>query len=413
MSRQTISVEESGKALVALLAGGPSADALSKVSGSSGRPHLQRVLVSDRRPLQLVYVQDGALVLAEHHGAACETEAERLRASLGKSRRGLGSALDNGSILADPASGLVLRRPGLDARLPGLRLLHDPDDARALIAKIEGYDPGPVRMTLMAHRLGKRAVLRCDAADRRVRYLRLRTDKSGSGQTAFSRHQKLWALLHDDPALRIPAPLGERSEMGVSLFAELPGAAPVFEGCSGFRASHAIGQALLRLQNLSLAEIPEHDGRAEAALLRLWHIRLTSVFPTRAKAMSGAIDVVCAALEHCRGPAVPCHRDLHEKQILLDGPRAGLLDFDTLCLGHPAMDAGNFMAHLFLMGVNTGRTRAAFETAISNVMRHVPEYDLRLWRRAALLRLSMIYAFTDMPKAHQASLQAEALTSHI
>lgn len=412
MTRHTKLVKDPGAVLAALLATGPSVDTVTKVSGLSSRPRLQRVLVSDRRPLQLVYAQEDAVILAEHHGADCEAEAERLRASLGKSRRGLGGALGLGSVLADPASGLVLRRPGLDARLPGLRLLHDPAEARALIATIEGTDPGSVTVTLMAHRLGKRAVLRCEGADGRVRYARLRTDKSSSGPRAYSRHQLLWSVLKEDSALRIPKPLGQMPEMGVALFAALPGTAPSFEGCEGFRACHAIERALNRLQDLQLADLPEHGGAAEAALLRVWLDRLAQVFPDRAAALAKALNIVCTALEKIPTQAVPCHRDLHEKQILLDGPRAGLLDFDTLCLGHPAMDTGNLMAHLFLMEVTTGRPRAAFETAIRNAMRHVPERDLRLWRRAALLRLCMIYAFTDMPNPQQAALQAEALIPH-
>jgi hypothetical protein len=412
MTQPAMPIEHPGKVLAALLADGPTSDVLSKVTGSAAHPRLQRVLVSSRRPLQLVYTQEKATVFAEHHGDACEAEAERLRASLAKSRRGLSGGLDGGAVLADPASGLVLRRPGLDTRLPGLRMLHDPDAARALIAAIEGQDPGPVTVSLMAHRLGKRAVLRCENADRQVRYARLRTDKSGSGQTAFARHQRLWAALKDDPLLRVPEPLGQSTEMGVALFAELPGTAPVLEGSEGVRACHAIGRALTRLQDLRLSDLPVHDGMAEAMLLRTWHSRLTTVFPTRAEAFVVAIDTVCPALVRHRFRAVPCHRDLHEKQVLMDGARAGLLDFDTLCLGHPAMDAGNLMAHLFLMGVTTGRRRAAVETAIVNAIRHVPERDLRLWRRAALLRLCMIYAFSDMSKGHQAALQAEALIPH-
>ena len=42
------------------------------------------------------------------------------------------------------------------------------------------------------------------------------------------------------------------------------------------------------------------------------------------------------------------HRDLHDKQWLLDGRRACLLDFDLLCLAEPELDAANFLAHLEL-----------------------------------------------------------------
>ena len=45
---------------------------------------------------------------------------------------------------------------------------------------------------------------------------------------------------------------------------------------------------------------------------------------------------------------IPCpvHRDFHPGQILVDGDRLWLLDFDLFSLGDPAVDVGNFLAHI-------------------------------------------------------------------
>ena len=40
------------------------------------------------------------------------------------------------------------------------------------------------------------------------------------------------------------------------------------------------------------------------------------------------------------------HRDFYPAQILVDGARLWLLDFDLFCKGDPALDIGNFMGHL-------------------------------------------------------------------
>jgi len=45
-------------------------------------------------------------------------------------------------------------------------------------------------------------------------------------------------------------------------------------------------------------------------------------------------------------PIATCHRDFHDKQILYDGDRSVLLDCDTLAMADPALDLGNFIAHL-------------------------------------------------------------------
>jgi hypothetical protein len=398
--------------LAELLRRGPSRNTLRHVTGLDAPVRLVRTHFSDRRPLQLVYAQGTHTVLAEVHHEAAEEAAESLRRRLAKARRGLNASLDPGAVVADPDAGLVLHRPGLDTRLPGLRLLHDAGEARLVLERIEGRDPGAVAVTLMAHRPGKRAVLRLSGGDGVTRYGRLRTDKSTSGLTAFARHRALWDKARDELALALPEPLGEDPTLGLALFSELPGAPPVFSRFEGFRACNAIGEALLSLQALRLPDLPRHDGADEARLLQTWLERLVAVYPAHAERVRIAVAEVCADLLASRIDPAPCHRDLHEKQILIHQGRAGLLDFDTLSLGDPAMDVGNLMAHLFLAGIADQRNRGAFEQAIGFAMRHLRGRRRRLWRRAALLRLSMIYAFTHMPVCQHDALLREAVAPH-
>ena len=42
----------------------------------------------------------------------------------------------------------------------------------------------------------------------------------------------------------------------------------------------------------------------------------------------------------------PIHRDFYPDQVIVDGHRLYLLDFDLCCLGDPALDIGNFVGHL-------------------------------------------------------------------
>jgi ABC-type multidrug transport system fused ATPase/permease subunit len=46
------------------------------------------------------------------------------------------------------------------------------------------------------------------------------------------------------------------------------------------------------------------------------------------------------------GPPVVAHGDFYPSQVLFDGPTTGLVDFDTVCLGEPALDLGSFTGHL-------------------------------------------------------------------
>ena len=40
------------------------------------------------------------------------------------------------------------------------------------------------------------------------------------------------------------------------------------------------------------------------------------------------------------------HRDCYDAQVLWDGARAWIVDFDQLSVGDPALDLGHFVAHL-------------------------------------------------------------------
>ncbi|GMQ80383.1 MAG: hypothetical protein BMS9Abin04_365 [Planctomycetia bacterium] len=45
------------------------------------------------------------------------------------------------------------------------------------------------------------------------------------------------------------------------------------------------------------------------------------------------------------------HRDFYPDQVLVDGQRLYLVDFDLYCRGDPALDAGNFAGHLIELGL--------------------------------------------------------------
>jgi len=376
---------------------GPDGPALVALLGQcSLRLRLERVHFPGKRPIQLVYsarmpARKDAAFLAEYCPDGAEDVANRATASLGKTRNGQRSALSTFPIVADPATGLVLRRPGLDERLPGLRVLHDPAFARETIAGITGRDPGKVTTQLMAHRLGKRAVIRITGANGSV-FARVRAIKSDEGESRFARHRMIWEALDPGAPLAIPEPLGRLPQLGLSLFGELPGRAP------GFSTDHiAVARALAALRALHLDGMPHHSGTDEARILQDWHDRCRAYRPDIASRVEPILARTCADLAETEAEVAPCHRDLHEKQILVRGNRAGFLDFDTLSLADPGLDPGNLLAHLFFAGLDEGPLRQA-----------LVGLDCGFWRRTALLRLAMIYAFTATPDAAIRRLIEEA-----
>ena len=395
-----------------LVAHGPSPHAAEPLLDGRALAHLRvdRVHFPGARPVQLhITAQttggESQILIGQWVGTAAEDMARAEIARLAKARRGQASLGGAAAITADPAQGLVLRRPGFDTRLPGLRLLHDPACATETLARL-GLDPA-ASLQLVAHRLGKRAVLRITGASG-THYARLRPVTSASGQAAFDQHRALWSAVQGVAGLAIPRPRAFDADLGLALFDALPGTPPSFHSLDGFRATQAVIRATAALQSLPVTA-PVHDTEAELTLLADWTARLAPVYPAIARAMVAPLSRLRDDMATLPAlPPVLCHRDLHEGQILLDQGCAGLLDFDTLRLGDPALDIGNLQAHLILSSLHIGPSGAAFVTAIDFHLPHLSPGHIGWWRKAALLRLAMIYAFSAEPRSLILALIAKA-----
>jgi len=336
------------------------------------------------RPVQIHFRDASGAWIAEWIGQGAPTrirsEAERME--------GLGQSAE---LRAGPVSGLVTRAPGADAKLPALRLVHDAAFAETTLTRL-GL-AGPFRIDLVAHRLGKRAVLRIRHAGGTA-YARLRAPGATQARLAADRHRLLWQALQGEGRLVMPEPLGQDATLGLSLYRALQGGTPRFRSLRGFVEAEAIGHAIRALHSCRL-DLPTHSIGDEIGTLRDWLARLAALDATTAARIAPRIDRLEAELAALPEVApVVCHRDLHEGQVLIRAGRAGIMDFDTLRLGDPALDLGNLQAHLVLMGLREGRSLAAFVTASERLFPGIPLTRIALWRQAALLRLALMLSFT-------------------
>jgi aminoglycoside phosphotransferase (APT) family kinase protein len=74
----------------------------------------------------------------------------------------------------------------------------------------------------------------------------------------------------------------------------------------------------------------------------------------------------CRRLAASVAPVIPVgiHRDFYHDQLLVNGRQVYLLDLDLYCLGDPALDIGNFVAHLQEQSLReTGDLNALDDTA--------------------------------------------------
>lgn len=92
------------------------------------------------------------------------------------------------------------------------------------------------------------------------------------------------------------------------------------------------------------------------------------------------------------------HRDFFDSQLLRTDESVWLLDFDTLCLGHPEVDMATFVAHLFLDELVAGastpevtRKGASFVEGYRRCGGRVCVQRLRFYVSCALARLGGIH----------------------
>lgn len=261
--------------------------------------------------------------------------------------------------------------PGVDPALPGL-------------AGTDGE--------LVVHRAGRRAVLR-----RAGSYAKVVRPGRGADLVRSAEVGHRLAV-----AAGLGAPRVLRATDDVVELSVVPGR-PLHELADGSGWTVAWGrwaEAWARLQGQSrLVELPSHTDHDEAGVLRTWAARSAPVlggtpWPARMVEVAGALS---ARADDGLLP-VPAHRDLHDKQLLWDGRTLSVLDLDTACLAHPALDPANLAAHASLRHAQRlwSEPAAALVRDRAREVARAAQVDDGSWalaEAATVARLVAVYAF--------------------
>jgi aminoglycoside phosphotransferase (APT) family kinase protein len=160
-----------------------------------------------------------------------------------------------------------------------------------------------------------------------------------------------------------------------------------------------LGSVLAALQAADPAGLTPHTASDEIAVLHRW---TADADRWAGSDLSRLVERVAAPLRALPAkPPVPCHRDLHDKQVIAHPAGAvGLLDLDTLCIADPALDIGNLLAHLrlrLMQGHCTRDTAARCAYAVFAAKGVPTGPAVEAYRAAALLRLAAVYTFRPGP----------------
>lgn len=332
--------------------------------------------------------------------------------SLRKARRGQlkdPSAIEG--IAALPDAGLIVRLAGLDERIPALRFVQRPRQMRPLLEPFVAA-PGTklkhVWPELLGHRLGKRAAVRVayEAKNKETKeriqgavFVKMYKRRSGRGREFADALTALAARgFAADADVRVPALVAYLPEWEMLVMENVPGNSLADLEAADFAAGvRMAGRAIARLHACDLDPGRTHTAHDEIALLEGWVRLAGEVHDDLREPTASAMGAVGAALASLGDvPTALVHRDFYEKQVMIDEERTVLIDFDTMCRADPAIDLGNFVAHVRLArakGLSVARGLeddflAAYSGVDDELARRVDVYT-----RATALRLVCLYSF--------------------
>ena len=290
-----------------------------------------------------------------------------------------------------------------DPYLPGLRSAVDPDRVREVIADLGGR-PGPVWLTPLAYRPGRRAVIRAMAGSQSLFLKVLPIDE------AEALHRR-----HVAVAGRLPTPvsLGWSPTLGIVALEALPGRTlretlTSRQPCPTPASVMGLLDEVAEVEGSGVGGVPRPSAIRRAA----GHVRaLEAILPAQR-------DRLHRLLDRLGEPSVVrsglIHGDFHDAQLLVRGGTiSGLLDIDGLGMGDRIDDPATLIAHLSALEVALPRAdpyiRAYSEAVASASLRRADADDLA--RRVAATCVGLATGPFRIQQSHwqAASLQLIAL----
>ena len=169
-----------------------------------------------------------------------------------------------------------------------------------------------------------------------------------------------------DDDIHVPRSLAYVPEMRMQVQEQAPGAT-INELVARTGIDMAVRRAaagLAKLHNMTIAT-PPHNGDEpfsmrtyllddERQSLARFREQLTQIRPGDVARIDNLYAILrnwADRLPPMNAPS-PVHRDFYYSQVLIDGRRLTLIDFDLFALGDPAIDVANFVAHLHFLGLD-------------------------------------------------------------
>ncbi|HMA18235.1 MAG TPA: phosphotransferase [Thermoanaerobaculia bacterium] len=245
-----------------------------------------------------------------------------------------------------------------DTALPFLARATNPADVERRIGPLLGGSAKLLSIRVVRHKPGRRCLVEYDFEAKRANGGSEHVTLVGKARArgAPSEGDRLLRLLRGrgfgdaaEDGVSLPEPLGVVGEYHMSLQRKVPGvpASRLFGKPGDAALARRIARAASKLHRAGLLPHRSHSIAEEIAILREKLGELSASRPEwglRLARLMEECERLAAGVPTTRLRGI--HRDLYADQVLVDGPRLYLVDFDLFCQGDPALDAGNFLGHM-------------------------------------------------------------------
>ncbi len=249
-----------------------------------------------------------------------------------------------------------------DVKLPQARLALDPTEVEPQLERLSRLAGKGGRVRLLAIRVirykpGRRCMLEYDVAVPTATGAR---ELTLIGKMRARHHARvpcrlldtLWNTGFDansNDGISVPEPAGVISRFNLWLQHKVPGR-PLGDLLSGSEGTALARRVVDAVHKLHIAGVPTERRHTLADELRILHERLPRVAQEH-PGWSQRLEHLLAACDRLGADLPPpvehgIHRDFYADQVIVDGERLYLLDFDLYCAGDPALDIGNFAGHI-------------------------------------------------------------------
>ena len=252
----------------------------------------------------------------------------------------------------------------IDKTMPYIEAMLEPSSMQKRLSEVLDRELELLDLKLLRHKKGKRCLIQYDLKDKVGNKLSIlaKARAKGLDQRSYITQKHLGQQGFEATSpdnISVPEVLGTLPEFHVFLQEKVPG-----ENLGALLAKPdsqeymtKVAAALAKLHSSAVETGRSHTLDDELEILEDRLEKASELLPAY-KTRIGNVMLGCEVLANRLSVLPPhtLHRDFYQDQILISDKRLYLLDFDLMALGNPALDVGNFLAHLTEYAIRLGNS---------------------------------------------------------